>query len=51
VSSGRQRATETSDKTAGFLTLGVAPNNKWLSSAVDVDDKGFVFTGDSVGLD
>jgi hypothetical protein len=51
VSSGRQRAIETSDKTAGFLMLGAAPNNKALSGAVDVDDEGVVFTGDSVGLD
>jgi thioredoxin reductase (NADPH) len=51
VSSGRQRAIETSDKTAGFLMLGAAPNNKWLSGALDVDDEGFVLTGDSVGHD
>jgi hypothetical protein len=31
--------------------LCAAPNNKWHSGAVDLDDKGFVLTGDSVGLD
>jgi hypothetical protein len=28
--------------------LCAAPNNKWLSGALDLDDKGFVLTGDSV---
>lgn len=32
-----------------FLMVGAAPNTAWLSSLVDLDDKGFVLTGERVG--
>ncbi|MEM1429060.1 MAG: FAD-dependent oxidoreductase [Pseudomonadota bacterium] len=32
-----------------FVMVGAAPNTAWLSGLVDLDDKGFVATGESVG--
>ena len=32
-----------------FVMVGAAPNTGWLSGLVDLDDKGFVLTGDKVG--
>ena len=32
-----------------FVMVGAAPNTGWLSGLVDLDDKGFVLTGDAVG--
>ncbi len=37
------------DTRALFIMIGAAPNTDWLSGLVDVDDKGFVLTGASVG--
>jgi len=34
---------------AVFVMVGAAPNTGWLSGLVDLDDKGFVLTGDAVG--
>jgi thioredoxin reductase (NADPH) len=34
-----------------FLMVGARPNTDWLKSLVDLDDKGFVKTGASVGAD
>jgi len=31
------------------VMVGAAPNSGWLSGLVDLDDKGFVRTGDGVG--
>jgi thioredoxin reductase (NADPH) len=32
-----------------FVMVGAAPNTEWLSGLVELDDKGFVVTGSSVG--
>lgn len=32
-----------------FIMVGAAPNTKWLSDLVELDDKGFVKTGPDVG--
>ena len=32
-----------------FVMVGAAPNTSWLSGLVDLDEKGFVLTGDAVG--
>ncbi|WP_209348359.1 FAD-dependent oxidoreductase [Pontixanthobacter sp. CEM42] len=32
-----------------FIMVGAAPNTEWLSGLVDLDDKGFVKTGDTAG--
>jgi thioredoxin reductase (NADPH) len=32
-----------------FIMVGAAPNTAWLSNLVELDDKGFVRTGDAVG--
>lgn len=32
-----------------FVMVGAAPNTGWLSGLVDLDEKGFVLTGDAVG--
>jgi thioredoxin reductase (NADPH) len=37
------------DTCALFIMIGAAPNTGWLSGLVDLDDKGFVLTGDAVG--
>ncbi|MEP3420376.1 MAG: FAD-dependent oxidoreductase [Erythrobacter sp.] len=37
------------DTRALFIMIGAAPNTEWLSGLVEVDDKGFVLTGASVG--
>ena len=37
------------DTRALFIMIGAAPNTDWLSGLVDVDEKGFVLTGASVG--
>jgi len=34
---------------AVFVMVGAAPNTGWLSGCVELDDKGFVLTGDAVG--
>jgi thioredoxin reductase (NADPH) len=34
-----------------FLMVGARPNTDWLKSLVDLDDKGFVKTGASIGAD
>lgn len=34
---------------AMFVMVGAAPNTEWLSGLVELDDKGFVLTGDAVG--
>jgi len=34
-----------------FIMVGAAPNTDWLNGDVDCDDKGFVLTGDAVGMD
>jgi thioredoxin reductase (NADPH) len=39
-------------ETAGlFLMVGARPNTAWLSGSVDLDEKGFVKTGSSVGAE
>ncbi|MEL6511391.1 MAG: FAD-dependent oxidoreductase [Pseudomonadota bacterium] len=35
---------------AAFVMVGAAPNTDWLSGLVELDDKGFVKTGASVGV-
>jgi thioredoxin reductase (NADPH) len=37
------------DARAAFIMVGAAPNTGWLSGLVDLDDKGFVLTGQGVG--
>lgn len=37
------------DARAAFIMVGAAPNTKWLSGLVELDDKGFVLTGEAVG--
>ncbi|QDZ08275.1 cyclic nucleotide-binding domain-containing protein [Sphingomonas panacisoli] len=37
------------DACALFVMVGAAPNTGWLSGLVELDDKGFVLTGDAVG--
>ena len=39
------------DARAAFIMVGAAPNTKWLSGLVDLDEKGFVLTGAAVGKD
>ncbi len=39
----------TLDAKAVFVMVGAAPNTEWLSGLVDLDDKGFVRTGQDVG--
>ena len=34
---------------AVFVMVGAAPNTSWLSDLVELDEKGFVLTGDAVG--
>jgi thioredoxin reductase (NADPH) len=43
---GAERALETC---AVFVMVGAAPNTGWLSGLVDLDDKGFVLTGEAIG--
>jgi thioredoxin reductase (NADPH) len=44
-----ERSERTVDTCALFIMIGAAPNTAWLSGLVDLDDKGFVLTGDTVG--
>ncbi|MEM8537518.1 MAG: FAD-dependent oxidoreductase, partial [Pseudomonadota bacterium] len=37
------------DARAAFIMVGAAPNTGWLSDLVELDDKGFVLTGQDVG--
>ena len=37
------------DAKALFIMVGAAPNTDWLSGLVELDGKGFVFTGEEVG--
>jgi thioredoxin reductase (NADPH) len=37
------------DATGLFLMVGARPNTAWLSGLVELDEKGFVKTGDSIG--
>ncbi|WBU53372.1 FAD-dependent oxidoreductase [Paracoccus sp. SCSIO 75233] len=37
------------DTRALFVMIGAAPNTGWLSGLVDLDDKGFIRTGEEVG--
>jgi thioredoxin reductase (NADPH) len=37
------------DTCALFVMVGAAPNTRWLSGLVALDDKGFVLTGEAVG--
>ncbi|MEM1306189.1 MAG: FAD-dependent oxidoreductase [Pseudomonadota bacterium] len=37
------------DTRAAFIMVGAAPNTEWLKGLADLDDKGFVCTGPSVG--
>jgi thioredoxin reductase (NADPH) len=39
------------ETSALFIMVGAAPNTKWLSGLVELDDKGFVKTGVDVGAD
>jgi thioredoxin reductase (NADPH) len=48
VSEGRERIIPTC---ALFVMVGAAPNTRWLSGLVDLDDKGFVLTGAAAGVD
>jgi thioredoxin reductase (NADPH) len=34
-----------------FVMVGAAPNTRWLSGLVELDDKGFILTGDAAGGD
>ena len=34
-----------------FIMVGAAPNTGWLSDLVQLDDKGFVLTGNAIGVD
>ena len=34
-----------------FIMIGAAPNTGWLAENIELDDKGFVLTGDAVGRD
>ena len=43
---GAERPLETC---AVFVMVGAAPNTGWLSGLVDLDDKGFVRTGEAIG--
>ncbi len=42
---------DTIDSRALFVMVGAAPNTGWLGGQVDCDEKGFVRTGDAVGMD
>ncbi|MEM6381792.1 MAG: FAD-dependent oxidoreductase [Pseudomonadota bacterium] len=47
----RQTGTQTNiATTALFIMIGAAPNTEWLSGQIELDEKGFVKTGQSVGL-
>jgi thioredoxin reductase (NADPH) len=48
VSEGRERIIPTC---ALFVMVGAAPNTRWLSGLVDLDDKGFVLTGAAANVD
>ena len=37
------------DTCALFIMVGAAPNTGWLADLVELDEKGFVMTGESVG--
>lgn len=39
------------EASALFIMVGAAPNTKWLSGLVELDDKGFVKTGTDVGAE
>ncbi|MEM1233414.1 MAG: NAD(P)/FAD-dependent oxidoreductase, partial [Pseudomonadota bacterium] len=43
---GKKRRIETCGL---FIMVGAAPNTAWLSGLVELDDKGFVHTGEAVG--
>ncbi|HEV2679232.1 MAG TPA: FAD-dependent oxidoreductase, partial [Rhodanobacter sp.] len=40
---------ETVPTRALFIMVGAAPNTDWLADLVELDDKGFVLTGESAG--
>ena len=42
-------STHTVPVCALFVMVGAAPNTSWLSGLVDLDDKGFVLTGETAG--
>ena len=46
--SGHERAI---DSRAMFVMVGAAPNTDWIADLVELDDKGFVLTGQAVGRD
>ncbi len=46
VTDGGERVCEVSGL---FLMIGAAPHTRWLSGLIDLDDKGFVLTGPTVG--
>ena len=46
VKSGTSRVVDTR---ALFIMVGAAPNTDWLSGLVQLDDKGFVITGNEIG--
>jgi thioredoxin reductase (NADPH) len=48
VADGTER---TIDTCALFVMVGAAPNTRWLSDLVALDDKGFILTGDAAGGD
>ena len=46
---GRDGAQRSLPACALFVMVGAAPNTDWLSGLVELDDKGFVRTGEEVG--
>jgi thioredoxin reductase (NADPH) len=42
-------ATRKVEARALFVMVGASPNTEWLSGLVDLDDKGFVKTGSTIG--
>ena len=49
VTISEKDATRKIDTNALFVMVGAAPNSAWLSDMVELDSKGFVRTGDTVG--
>lgn len=49
IRTGRDGKTRMLSTCALFVMVGAAPNTGWLSGLVDLDDKGFVLTGEVAG--
>lgn len=49
IRNAEDRTARSVDACALFVMVGAAPNSDWLSGLVELDDKGFVLTGDAAG--